>query len=94
LVYEDNYCTLGAEVSVKRMIKKTLLKSDGMRKVEIFQRDDKTFGFEELEFGIEENAWYEVGRYSIAIIDSLDNPIKEAQGRVRWLADSDVQQWK
>ena len=47
------------------MIKKTFVRSDGARKVEIFQRDDKTFGFEELEFGGDENSWYPVGRYSL-----------------------------
>ncbi|HXQ32947.1 MAG TPA: hypothetical protein VN843_02875, partial [Anaerolineales bacterium] len=70
-------------------IKKTFLKSDGMRKVNIFQREDKTFGFEELEFGPEENSWYPVGRYSLAIIDSFEHALREAQSRVQWLADSD-----
>ena len=59
---------------------------DGARKVEIFQRADGTFGFEELKFGPEEGAWFPVGKYSIAIIDSLDNALKEAKGRVSWLA--------
>jgi hypothetical protein len=72
-------------------IKKTYVKSDGSRKVEIFQREDKTFGFEESEFGHEENAWFPIGRYSVAIIDSLDNAIKEANGRVAWLANSEAQ---
>ena len=70
-------------------IKKTFLKSDGMRRVNIFQREDKTFGFEELEFGPEENSWCPVGRYSLAIIDSFENALREAQSRVQWLADSD-----
>jgi hypothetical protein len=47
-----------------RDIKKTSLKSDGTRKVEVFQRADNTFGFEELEFGQEEKAWFPVGKYS------------------------------
>lgn len=71
------------------------MKLDGTRKVEIFQRENrenKTFGFEELEFGSEENSWYPVGRYSLAVIDSLDNAIKEAEGRVSWLRNSDLQQ--
>jgi hypothetical protein len=68
-----------------REIKQTFMKSDGARKVEIFQRGDGTFGFEELKFGQEEGAWFPVGKYSIAIIDSLDNAVKEARGRVLWL---------
>ncbi|HEX6732171.1 MAG TPA: hypothetical protein VF074_19285 [Pyrinomonadaceae bacterium] len=74
------------------MIKKTFLSSDGLRKVEIFQRDDQSFGFEELEFGVEENSWYPVGHYSLAFIDSLDHAIREAQVRIGWLIDSDVEQ--
>jgi hypothetical protein len=73
------------------MIKKTFIKTDGTRKVEIFQREDQTFGFEEFEFGPAENSWYSVGRYSVAIIDSFDNAISEAQSRIQWLASSDVQ---
>ena len=69
--------------------KKTFVKPDGTRRVDIFQRDDKTFGFEEFEFGVEENSWYPKGRYSVAIIDTFENAIREAKSRVRWLADSD-----
>jgi len=36
-----------------RDIKKTLVNSDGTQKVEVFQRVDHTFGFEELKFGQE-----------------------------------------
>jgi hypothetical protein len=67
-------------------IKKTFLNSDGTRKVEVFQRHDSTFGFEELKFGQEEQAWFPVGKYSIAIVDSLEHAIKEAKGRVAWLS--------
>jgi len=67
-------------------IKKTFLNSDGTRKVEVFQRVDNTFGFEELKFWQEERAWLPVGMYSIAIIDSLERAIEEAKGRVAWLS--------
>jgi hypothetical protein len=70
-------------------IKKTFVKSDGTRRVDIFQREDKTFCFEELKFGPEENSWYPVDRHSVAIIDSFGNAIREAQSRVQWVADSD-----
>ena len=72
---------------MEKIIKQTFIKSDGTRKVEIFQRENKTFGFEELEFGSEENSWYP--EYSLAIIDSLNNAIREAEGRVSWLRNSD-----
>ena len=32
--------------------KKTFVKSDGTRRVDIFQREDKTFGFEDLNLGL------------------------------------------
>jgi len=67
-------------------IKETFTKQDGSRKVVIFQRSNATFGFEELKFGREEGAWYPIGNYSIAIVDTLDNAIKEANSRVAWLA--------
>ena len=46
-----------------RDIKKTLVNSDGTQKVEVFQRVDHTFGFEELKFGQEEQAWFPIGKY-------------------------------
>ena len=52
----------------------------------MFQRADGTFGFEELKFWHEEQAWLPEGKYSIAIIDSLERAIKEAKGRVAWLS--------
>jgi len=63
----------------------TFWSSDSNSKVEIFQRDDETFGFAELRFAADENCWLPVGRYSIAIIDTLENTIREAKGRVSWL---------
>lgn len=77
---------------MEKTIKKIFMKSDGTRKVEIFQRENKTFGFEEFEFGPEENSWFPVGNYSFAIIDSLDNAIREAEDRVSWLRNSNHQQ--
>lgn len=68
-------------------IKITFLKSDGTRKVEVFQRTDNTFGFEELKFGEQEKAWFPVGKYSFAFIDSLESAVKEAKGRVAWLSE-------
>ena len=68
------------------VIQKTFTDSDGTRKVEIFQRDDNTLGFEEMKFGRDENAWYPVSKYSHAIVDSLDRAIKEATERVVWLS--------
>ena len=77
---------------MEEIVNKTFVKSDGMRKIEIFQRENKTFGFRELEFGLEENSWYPIGRYSLAIINSFENAVREAEGRVPWLRNSDLQE--
>lgn len=84
----DRAPQLKAGLARSRMdtIKKTFVNSDGTMKVEVFQRADKTFGFEELRFWQEEQAWLPVGKYSIAIIDSLERAIQEAKGRVGWLS--------
>ncbi len=65
---------------------KTYFSGDRRRKVEIFRRDDGTFGFEEWKYGHEEQSWYPSGYYSYAIIDDLEHAIAEARGRVAWLA--------
>jgi hypothetical protein len=70
-------------------IVKTIMDGTGQRRVEIYQRTDGSFGFEEWRFGTEdeEQCWFPVGRYSCAIIDTLENAEKEARSRVYWLAD-------
>ena len=78
--------------AMDEQIEKTIERADGIRKVEIFQRENKTFGFRELQFDLEENSWYPIGRYSLAIIDSFDNAIREAEGRVPWLTNSEPQE--
>jgi hypothetical protein len=74
------------------VVRKTFTNLDGSRKAEIFERADGTFGFEELAFGDDEGAWFPVGKYSTAIVDSLDHAISEAIGRIGWLS-ADAQQF-
>ena len=83
---------MAARSVVMNTVQKTFVKSDGTRKVEIFQRENGTFGFEEFEFGMKENSWYPVGRYSFAVIDTLETAIREAQARVSWLTEPYAQQ--
>jgi hypothetical protein len=68
------------------VIHKTFWNVEGNRKVEVFQRDDKTFGFEEWRFSVDENAWIPFGKYSVAIIDTLESAMREAEQRVQWLS--------
>ena len=69
------------------VVRKTFTKLDGSRKAEIFERADGTFGFEELAYADDEAAWFPFGKYSIAIIDSMDHALSEAVGRIAWLSD-------
>ncbi|HKR59373.1 MAG TPA: hypothetical protein VJS64_06530 [Pyrinomonadaceae bacterium] len=73
------------------VVRKTLIKLDGSRKAEIFERADGTFGFEEFAFAIQEGAWIPHGRYSVAIIDSFDHAVSEATDRIAWLSDEGEQ---
>jgi hypothetical protein len=57
-------------------------------RVQVFRRRNGTFGFGEERFQAEEKCWTPFGRYSEAIIDSLEVAIREATGRVSWLADA------
>ena len=65
----------------------TFTRPDGQRRVEVFERSDGTFGFEEWQFGAEEQAWFPCGLYSRAFLDSAEAALREARARVRWLAD-------
>jgi hypothetical protein len=74
---------------VAEQIVRTILHSEGNRKVEVFRRSDGTFGFEESKwFDDPENCWVPFGRYSNAVIDTLDNALKEAEGRVPWVTEN------
>jgi hypothetical protein len=79
--------TVISSVTMGVKIVKTINDRDRKRRVEIYKRSDGSFGFAEWQFGTEEQSWYPVGRYSHAIIDTLENAEKEARSRVRWLAD-------
>lgn len=54
-------------------------------KIEIFRRENGTYGFAELRFAGEEKCWIPFGRYSEAVVDSVETAIREARGRVSWL---------
>ena len=68
-------------------IVKTINDRSGKRRVHVYQRSDGSFGFEEWKFAQEEQCWYPVGRYSHAVIDTLENAEREATSRVHWLAN-------
>ena len=66
--------------------RRTILSQDGKRKVEIFQRQDGTFGFEEYFYDTEDKAWCPRSPGGqISIMDTLDRAVFEALGRISWL---------
>jgi len=64
--------------------RRTILSQDGERKVEIFQRQDGTFGFEEYFFDAEEKVWCPRTR-GAQVMDTLERAVFEAFERISWL---------
>ncbi len=69
----------------KKSIEKTLPDSHGLRRVDLFRRPNGTYGFEELRWLDEEQAWIPAGRYSESFTKSLEDAESEARARVEWL---------
>lgn len=70
---------------------KEIIDTTGKRKVEIFKRNDGSFGFESWQFSDEplENCWipYGYGRSSACFAADQEIAEREARGRVDWLRD-------
>lgn len=63
--------------------------SDGGRCVDVFRRQDDTFGFEEFRKDPEDmGAWTPVGYYSTVSYPTAQAALDEAQLRVRWLSEA------
>lgn len=69
------------------IVKKTIVHPDGKRKVEVFQRADGSFGFEELHWRTDEGCWCPFGKYSTAFVDTIEHVLQEVRGRVAWVDD-------
>jgi len=74
---------------MKTVVKK-ILSADKGRKVEVFRREDGSFGFDELHFSSvpNEQSWISVGKYSQCVAPDLSTAEKEARGRVEWLSET------
>jgi hypothetical protein len=70
-------------------ILKEFVAADGKKKVQIFQRNDGSFGFESLRFSDDpmEMCWFPDGRFSVCIAESQEIAEREARGRVEWMHD-------
>jgi hypothetical protein len=66
-------------------IVRTVMRADNVAKVEIFQRFDGTYGFEEWHWQEQESAWCPTGSYSASFTDSPESALSEARGRVSWM---------
>ena len=72
-----------------KQVTKELLAFDGKRKVEIFRREDGSYGFEVLRFSDAptELSWIPYGRFSECFVPDEQTAESEARGRVDWLRD-------
>ena len=72
-----------------RNVVQTIWNSDKTRRVDIFQRGDGSFGFEESHYGLDEQSWILFGRYSESFTDTSEAAIREARARVSWAGDEE-----
>jgi hypothetical protein len=69
---------------------RTITDPSGLRRVVIYRREEGTYGFEEQRFSAapEECCWLPVCRRSETVCPTEEIAIREARGRVNWLADN------
>ncbi|WP_424977402.1 hypothetical protein [Leisingera sp. S232] len=59
--------------------------------VDIFQRPDDTYGFDEFRRDPEDGrGWYSIGHYGNRVFDSAAAAIQEARTCIEWLRDYPV----
>jgi hypothetical protein len=63
-----------------------IVRSDQKRKVQLVQRSDGTFGFQEWQFFQEESSWGTTKIGAGSRCATLEDAIREAKGRTDWLA--------
>ena len=69
----------------KQIVVRSINNSDESRCVDIFQREDNSFGFEEYRRDTETNeGWYKVGFFSDNFFSSEDEAYKTAFKNVFW----------
>ena len=71
---------------MKKIVVRSINNSDESRCVDIFQREDNSFGFEEYRRDPETNeGWYKVGYFEDNIFFSEDKAYKTAYKNIFWL---------
>jgi len=67
----------------------SLENSAGDHCVDIFVRDDGTFGFEEYRRDPEdERGWFSLHRYSYQVFATAEDALAQAKSRVAWMVEN------
>jgi len=77
-----------ARGTMHRVTLGTIYSQDNLRRVQIFRREDGTFGFDEEKYAEKEQCWIPLGFNSIC--DSQERAFTEARGRIPWLSEHQV----
>lgn len=73
---------------VNKVIRSINLPGDAIC-VDVFQRPDGTFGFDEFRRDPEDDrGWYSIGHHDAAIFESADAALAAARVRIGWLDDA------
>jgi hypothetical protein len=68
--------------------------ADGVQCVDIFKRDDGTFGFEQYRGEFDSSSrWQSLNRYSQLSFVSGEQALSVAKQRVSWLNQAEVWRW-
>lgn len=60
--------------------------------VDVFQRPDGTFGFDEFRRDPEDNrGWYSIGHYGAAVFNTSEAALTAAKAKISWLEDAITQ---
>ena len=74
----------------KKLVMRSINNTNESLCVDIFQREDSSFGFEEYRRDLESNeGWYKVGTFGESIFSSQDEAYKSACKNVAWLSKGD-----
>ncbi len=67
-------------------MKQEILSSDGLSRIEVFRREDGTFGYlESKNSGTQADPKWEPGKHCASRFESMEHAVREAEGRVAWL---------
>lgn len=82
------YRLKGKKNHVKPVVLTSIETPNGSRCVDIFERENGTFGFEEWRRDVESAAgWFVVGHYADREYDTRNAALADAQKRVRWMVE-------